>query len=167
MTSSVGSCVGSQIFTCNLGNIASGSSVTVSIKILQTTAGTGSTTVQVIASESDSTLDNNRSVSTVTVTGGNYSLEPAIASIAPAVIASGASDTTLTVKGANFSDAATVMLDGTPLVTSFIDAETLSALIPSNNLSQMGWAAITVKKPCTSRRNLDGTPAHGILDARP
>jgi hypothetical protein len=145
--SSVGFCAGTQIFTCNLGDIASGSSVTVSIKILQTTAGTGSTTVQVSASESDPTINNNQSVSTLTVTGGNYSLEPAIASVAPAIIASGASDTTITVKGASFSEAATVMLDGSPLVTSFVDAETLNASVPSNNLSQMGWAAITVKNP--------------------
>ena len=83
----------------------------------------------------------------MTVTGSAYSLVPSVASISPSAIQTGAPDTTITVTGANFVSGSTVSLDSTALNTNFISSTQLTATVPTANLANMGWGAITVSNP--------------------
>jgi hypothetical protein len=146
-TPSTGSCSTSNGIICNLAGLASGANATVSIVVVQTAAGNGTVTAQVSGSENDPATSNNQGSATVTVTGSAYSLVPSLASITPSAIQTGAADTTITVTGANFVSGATVSLDGTALNTTFTSSTQLTATVPSANLANMGWGAITVSNP--------------------
>jgi uncharacterized repeat protein (TIGR01451 family) len=145
--SATGSCAISNGVVCNLAGLASGANATLSIVVVQTAAGNGTVTAQVSGSENDPTASNNQGSATVTVTGSAYSLVPSIASISPSAIQTGASDTTITVTGANFVSGSTVNLDGTALNTNFTSSTQLTATVPTANLANMGWGAITVSNP--------------------
>jgi hypothetical protein len=115
--------------------------------VTQTAAGNGTVTAQVSGSENDPVAGNNQGSATVTVTGSAYSLVPSLASISPSAIQTGAPDTTITVTGANFVNGSTVNLDGTALSTNFTSSTQLTATVPTANLANMGWGAITVSNP--------------------
>jgi hypothetical protein len=146
-TPSTGSCSTSNGVVCNLAGLASGANATISMVVVQTATGNGTVTAQVSGSENDPTAGNNQGSATVTVTGSAYSLVPSVASISPSAIQTGAPDTTITVTGANFVNGSTVNLDGTALNTSFTSSTQLTATVPTANLANMGWGAITVSNP--------------------
>ena len=146
-TPSTGSCSTSNGVVCNLAGLASGASATISMVVVQTAAGNGSVTAQISGSENDPAVGNNQGTATVTVTGSAYSLVPSVASISPSAIQTGASDTTITVTGANFVNGSTVNLDGTALNTNFASSTLLTATVPTADLVNMGWGAITVSNP--------------------
>ena len=146
-TSSTGSCSTSNGVVCNLAGLASGANATISIVVVQTTAGNGTVTVQVSGSENDPAAGNNQGSATVTVTGSAYSLVPSVGAVSPSAIQTGAADTTITVTGANFVNGSTVNLDGTALNTKFASSTQLTATVPTANLANMGWGAITVSNP--------------------
>jgi trimeric autotransporter adhesin len=146
-TPSTGSCSISNGVVCNLGDLASGANSTVSIVVVQTAAGNGTVTAQVSGSENDPAAGNNQGSATVAVTGLPYSLVPSVVSISPSAIQTGAPDTTITVTGANFVSGSTVNLDGTALNTNFTSSTQLTATIPTANLANMGWGAVTVSNP--------------------
>jgi trimeric autotransporter adhesin len=146
-TSSTGSCSTPNGVVCNLAGLASGANATLSIVVVQTAAGNGTVTAQVSGSENDPVASNNQSSATVTVTGAAYSLAPSVASISPSAIQTGSPNTTITVTGANFVTGTTVNLDGATLNTSFISSTQLTAIVPTANLANMGWGAITVSNP--------------------
>ena len=146
-TSSTGSCSTSNGVVCNLAGLASGANATISIVVVQTAAGNGTVTAQVSGSENDPAASNNQASATVTVTGSAYSLVPSVASISPSAIQTGAPDTTITVSGANFIGGSTVNLDGATLNTNFISSTQLTATVPTANLANMGWGAVTVFNP--------------------
>jgi hypothetical protein len=146
-TPSTGSCSTSNGIVCNLAGLASGANATISIVVVQTVAGNGTVTAQVSGSENDPAAGNNQGSATVTVTGSTYSLVPSVASISPSAIQTGAPDTTITVTGANFVNGSTVNLDGAALNTNFASSTQLTATVPTANLANMGWGAITVSNP--------------------
>ena len=146
VTSSTGSC-SSTPTVCDLGTLANGASATVTFNVLQTTAGSSAMTVQISGSETDPVGANNQATASATITGSAYNLTPSLATVSPAAIASGSSDTVITLNGAGFSSASAVMLNGSPLNTSYLSATQLTAIVPAANLSSLGWAAITVSNP--------------------
>jgi hypothetical protein len=145
--SAAGLCSISPGVTCNLGGLASGAKATVTIVMMQTTAGSATTTVQVSGSETDPVLSNNQATSTLTITGDAYSIAPSLISILPSAIQSGSGDTVITVTGSGFNSGSTVELGGSALVTGFTSSSTLTATVPADTLASMGWAPITVSTP--------------------
>jgi len=68
------------------------------------------------------------------------------ASVKPTLVSVGQSFT-LTVTGSNFVNGATVRFNGTPLVTTFVSATTLTAQVPGTLDQTVGTAKITVVDP--------------------
>ena len=155
---SAGVCSMTGLVLCNLGGLANGAKVTAVFKVLQTTAGNATMTVQVSASENDPVASNNQAVSTLSISGPEYSLAPTLSAISPAAIASGSSDTVITVSGTNFNSGSKVFLNGAALSTSFVSGSELTATVPAGALASLGWAPITVNTPA---------PGGGISPALP
>jgi len=64
--------------------------------------------------------------------------------LVPAAVAPGSSGLTLRVSGAGFVTGATVDFNGTPLTTTFVDSEHLSALLPATDVATAKTASVTV-----------------------
>lgn len=144
-TSSVGAC--SSASGCTLGSLASGASATITVEVLQTTAGTGSLSAYVQGSTTDPSGSNNTAASSIAVTGDTYNLAPTLLSISPTAIKAGSQDTTLTVTGTNFAPGSQVMLGSTALTTKFVSATQVTATVPSANLTSMGWSPVAIATP--------------------
>ncbi|NUQ27934.1 MAG: hypothetical protein HOQ35_05410 [Acidobacteriaceae bacterium] len=155
--STAGTCSTSNGITCSLGSMASGSTVTVTFTVLQTTAGSSTMAVQV-SGNTDPDSTNNTATATATITGNDYNVAPVLSSISPAAIQTGTADTKLTVNGAGFSSGSTVMLGSTALATTFVSSSQLTATVPASNFASMGWAPVTVSTPA---------PGGGISSALP
>ena len=155
-SSSSGSC--QSLTGCNLGTLAANASATITVKVLQTTAGTGTLYETVLASSTDPDASNNTATSSVVVTGNTYNLVPALTSISPNAVKTGSSDTTITVTGSNFASGSQVMLGTTALSTKFVSGTQLTATVPSANLTSMGWSAVSVSTP---------TPGGGSSNSMP
>jgi trimeric autotransporter adhesin len=158
VTPAQGSCSATSIITCDLGSIASGSSVTVAIVVQQVTPGSAVLTAQVAGSETDNSLTNNQATSTITITGNTYNVVPTISSISPSAIQAGATDTVITVNGTGFNSATTVLLNGTSLSTSVNNNSQLTAAVPAANLTTLGWAAISISNPAPGGGTSASTP---------
>lgn len=156
-TPSSGSCATSTA-GCSLGSIANGASVTITVTMLQTTAGTASLSAFVSGSTTDNTSTNNAASASLNVTGADYYLVPALTSVSPNAIKSGSSDTAITVTGLNFNANSVVMLGTTALNTTFTSSTQISAMVPAAQLTSMGWSAITVSTPA---------PGGGVSNAVP
>jgi uncharacterized protein (TIGR03437 family) len=72
---------------------------------------------------------------------------PTLSGIVPNTVAAGGQDLTITVNGSNFLTASAVNANSTPVATTFVNATTLSALIPAKMLANPGTVAITVTNP--------------------
>lgn len=148
VTTDTGSCSAGNGITCSLGSMANSATATVVFTILQTTAGTSTLAAQVTGSTADAVATNNAASSTVTITGADYSVAPALTAIAPAAIQTGTpTDTTVTVTGTGFSSTSTVMLGSTALATTFVSATQLKATVPASSATAMGWSPLTVATP--------------------
>ena len=157
-TSTLGTCSIVGGISCPIGSMASGATATVTLTVLQTTAGTSTVSVQVAGSATDANAANNSATASATITGAAYNVAPVLTSISPAAIVTGSPDTTLTVMGAGFTSASTVMLGATALTTSFATATQLTATVPAASIVQMGWAPVTVSTPTPG----SGGPGGGV-----
>ena len=146
-TSSAGTCSGTTVLLCHSGSLPANTSTTITLQILQATAGSASLSMYVSASEPDPVSSNNHASSTLTITGDDYNLVPKISAILPTSVASGSSDTTITVTGTGFNQDSTVMLNGNSLPTTYASATQLSATVPAASIASLGWAAISVSNP--------------------
>jgi uncharacterized protein (TIGR03437 family) len=81
----------------------------------------------------------------LTVTQGQPA--PTLSAVLPSTIAAGGPDLTLTVNGTNFIAASVVQVNGKPVATTFVNATTLTAVIPAASLQSAGTLAITVANP--------------------
>jgi hypothetical protein len=70
---------------------------------------------------------------------------PAISSISPAFVNAGSSDFTLTVNGSGFDSGSTVYWGSTALVTQFVSAKQLTAMVPAACVASTGVFAILVQ----------------------
>ena len=96
-TPSQGSCRGTSTVACNLGNLATGASTTVSILVSvdSTTTGTITNTASVAGNETDPVTTNNTSTTTTTVQPAPD--QPTTLSIADAAVDEGAGNAVLTI----------------------------------------------------------------------
>jgi len=67
--------------------------------------------------------------------------------LTPTAVSPGASAFTLSVSGTGFVSAATIDFNGTPLTTTFVDTEHLTATVPATSVASAGTATITVVNP--------------------
>jgi trimeric autotransporter adhesin len=146
-TSSSGTCAGPGPVSCDLGGLSSNGTAIVTIVVQQLSPGSATMTVQVSASENDPVPANNQASSTQTITGGDFSASPTLTSISPQTIASGSTATNLTVTGTGFNSSSTVLLNGSPLSTTFNNSTTLTAVVLPANVASLGWASISVVTP--------------------
>lgn len=80
--------------------------------------------------------------------------------LSPAAVSPGAADFTLTVNGTGFISGATVQFNATPLTTTFVSGEKLTATVPASDVASAGTASITVVNPAPGggRSNLIPLP---------
>ena len=72
---------------------------------------------------------------------------PVLASISPNSIAAGSANTTLTVAGTGFAHQSTILLNGVPLVTTYVSATQLTAQAAAAQLAAGGIFPATVTTP--------------------
>lgn len=142
-----GYCSTSTMLACNLGTLASGASVKITVVVKPNLAGRLDLSLQAIANEADPNQANNSATISLTIATSNYEPTPVLNAIAPDGAQVGATDTTVTVTGANFSADSTVLWNGTPLPTTFVSTAELAATISASQLSTFGWAPIAVSSP--------------------
>jgi hypothetical protein len=141
---SQGTCAVGQVVRCDLGQMISAGSGTVSVTVIPVVAGTLTSTALVKSSLPDPKPSNNRAKSVTSVTGPRYNLTPILSSISPqsALLRSGAF--TLTVGGSNFAPSSTVSWNGTSLPTTFVNSGQLSAAIAANLITKVDSPQIAV-----------------------
>ena len=147
ITPSAGTCSMTGVPTCNLGTLANGASVSVTLQVTELTSGGGTLTVRADSSENDPNVSNNQASVALTITGNAVNPPPTMASISPATVLAGSSDTVITVNGANFVAGTTVRLDGSALPTTLVSANQLSAIVPAPSIASLGWHAVAVSTP--------------------
>jgi hypothetical protein len=147
VATSAGSCGSGASFACDLGNLANGAVVTVTVSATPTTSGTFTGTAVVSSASVDPNLANNQSTTSSVVTGSLYSPVPSITGISPNFVQAGATDFILTVNGAGFNSTSAVNLGTTALTTTYVNANQLTATVPAAQFANYGWAAITVSNP--------------------
>ena len=67
--------------------------------------------------------------------------------LVPTAVSPGGPGLTLSVSGTGFVSSATVDFNGSPLTTTFVDSEHLSALVPAANVATAETASVTVVNP--------------------
>ena len=67
--------------------------------------------------------------------------------LVPTAVSPGASGFTLSVSGTGFVSGAAIDLNRTPLGTTFVDSEHLTAMVPAADVASAGTAAVTVVNP--------------------
>ena len=72
---------------------------------------------------------------------------PTVTTLSPASIAAGGPNFTLTVNGSNFVSGATVLFNGLPRVTTFVNAGQLTAAILASDIPFVGTATVVVTNP--------------------
>ena len=166
VTPSQGTCGTGTTFACDLGQVANGSSVTVTVSATPTTSGTLAGVANVTSVSYDPTTTNNQATSSTTVTGTVYSPAPTLASISPALVQAGSPDFTLAVNGAGFNASSVVSLNGTALTTSYVNPTQLTAEVDATMIANYGWAAVTVSNPSPGGGTSQVTPLtiYDVLD---
>jgi hypothetical protein len=147
VTPSEGTCGTGITFSCDLGNLASGSSATVTVIATPTTSGTIAGSASATSVSYDPTLTNNQATTSTTVTGSFYATVPSVSAISPPLVQAGSGTFTLTVTGNGFNSASTVNLNGTALSTEYVSATELTAVVNASAIANYGWAAVTVTNP--------------------
>ena len=147
---------------CSFGTLTNGSTATVTIHVLQTSAGTATLNAQVSGSTADNVTSNNSGAASVTVTGGNYNLAPTLSSVTPAAIRAGSADTTITVVGTNFTAGSTVLLGSTVLNTSYTSATQPHCYGPCGKCEQP-WVFVYLRgRSVAGRGNIELGATDGV-----
>jgi hypothetical protein len=72
---------------------------------------------------------------------------PNATSLSPASVAAGGAAFTLTVNGTGFATTSVVTLNGSPLPTTFVSGDQLTAAVPASAISAFGTAQIVITSP--------------------
>ena len=158
VTTSQGSCSGTSIIYCDLGSITTGSSVTVTISITPTTAGSLTLTSIGSTISYDPVSTNNQSSASVTATGSAFYAPPVVTQLSPVAVQAGSTSFTLTVDGEGFGSGSTVMWNGTQLPTTFLNSGQLTATVDSSLIQQLGWSSVSVSTPAPGGGQSSGLP---------
>ncbi len=81
------------------------------------------------------------------VSCGGCPATPSITSISPSSASAGAAGFSLTVNGGDFSNNAVVVWNGSPLATSFVNSNQLTAAISATQIAQPDTAKVYVYNP--------------------
>ena len=147
ISTSQGSCSGTGVSYCDLGSIPAGSSVTVTVTVTPTVSGMLEATGTVSSISYDPVSTNNQSSGSTTVTGSSFNAPPVVTQLSPALIQAGSGTFTLTVDGEGFTSASTVLWNGTALPTTLLSGGQLTVTVGAANVSQLGWALVSVSTP--------------------
>lgn len=173
VTPSQGSCTTAVTFSCDLGSLAAGASVTVTVNTTPTASGTLAATASVSSANFDPTSTNNQATASTTVTGSLYGAAPSASSITPNLVQAGSAAFTLTVNGTGFNTGSTVNFGGAALTTTYVSSTQVTAAVPASAIVNYGWAPVTVSNPSPGGGassvvpltiyNLVNVPANSIL----
>lgn len=144
ITPSHGTCGTGTAFTCDLGQIANGASVTVTVSATPTNAGALAGIANLTSVSYDPTTTNNQATTSTTVTGSAYSMAPVLTSISPELVQAGSTGFTLTVNGSGFNSTSVVNLGNAALTTSYVSSTQLTAEVDATSIANYGWAPVTV-----------------------
>jgi trimeric autotransporter adhesin len=158
VTSSQGNCTAASTIQCNLGTMSSGASATVSLTLKAMTAGMATVTTIVAADQNDAAGGNNTSSASVTLTGNDYAAVPLVTTLSPNAAMAGSTDVNVTVTGTNFVTNSTVYLDSTPLNTTYGSATQLTAILPTSQLTTLGWSGLSVVNPAPGGGSSNALP---------
>jgi hypothetical protein len=159
-TSSQGTCSGGGVLYCDLGTIANGSAVTVTISITPTAAGSLTMTGSASSISFDPVSSNNQANASTTVTGDAFNAAPGVTQLSPSLIQAGSSTTTLTVDGTGFTSGSSVLWNGQALPTTFVSSGQMTATVDSSLINQLGWAQISVTTPAPGGGQSAALPLH-------
>jgi sugar lactone lactonase YvrE len=144
VTASQGSCSTGYSPTCDVGNLANGSSATLTVNAVPTTASTLSASAVVNSASYDPASTNNQAVASTMVTGSFYAMAPALTSISPNLVQAGSGTFTLTVNGSGFNSASTVNINGSAQTTTYLTPTQITASVDASLIQNLGWAPVTV-----------------------
>lgn len=144
---SAGTCGAGSEAVCNLGNLASGSTATVTLNLTPTTSGTIESTATVSSVSYDPTSSNNQATASTIISGGLYSAKPVLTGISPNIVQAGSGAVTLTVTGTGFNASSTVKVNGTALATTYVSSSELTANVTPSLVANYGWEPVTVSNP--------------------
>ncbi len=144
ITPSQGTCGSSNAFLCDFGGLANGASVTVTVNVTPTIAGTFPVSATLNSVSFDPTSTNNQASASTVVTGSIYAMVPAVSSISPNLVPAGSGAFTLTVNGSGFNANSTVNIGETAMPTTFVNSTQLTTDVSANILANYGWAPVTV-----------------------
>jgi hypothetical protein len=77
----------------------------------------------------------------------NHAIPRIVQPLIPTTVAPGSANLTLTVSGTGFISTSVVNWNGTPLVTTFVSSDKLTAIVPSADLAVANTGRITVSSP--------------------
>lgn len=147
MQASQGYCSGTGDFYCDLGNIASGGSATVTIGVTPMAATTLQLTASVESVSYDPVSSNDQSTANTTTTGAAYNAPPQVTQLAPSVMQAGSGSFILAVDGDGFTVGSSVLWNGQALPTTFLSSGQLTASVDSSLIAGLGWASVAVSTP--------------------
>ena len=88
------------------------------------------------------------------VSCGGCPAKPSITSISPSSASAGAAGFSLTVNGGDFSSNAVVVWNGSPLTTSFVNSNQLTAVISATQIAQPDTALVYAYNPTGGTQTL-------------
>ncbi len=147
VSTSQGACGTGAQFVCDLGNLATGASATVTVQTTPRSEGTFAGVAYISSISYDPKTSNNRSTTSTTVTGNLYNPPPTISAISPNLVQAGSAEFTLTVTGGGFNANSVVHLGSAALTTTMVSATQLTATVPAAEIGKYGWAQISVSNP--------------------
>ncbi len=93
------------------------------------------------------TVANPGTLPSVVVTFAVNNPVPQESLLSPPSVAAGSAALTLAVTGSNFNASSSVLVNGTPVTTSYVSATQLQATVPASDLSSSGTLNVSVKNP--------------------
>ncbi len=143
-TTTKGTCANaSGTVTCNIGSLASGATVNITINALITTSTAGNqiTAVSVTGGQTDPNLANNSASLTV----GVVIPFPGISSFNPGYVLTGSPNSTITVTGSGFYPGSVVSFNNVNIANvTFVNSTTLNMVVPASLLTTYGTFPVTV-----------------------
>jgi hypothetical protein len=153
LPSSVTAGAGAQILTINGTNFLSGSTVTFN-SVTHTVAYVSATQLTIQLSVIDQAVGGNYPVVVTNPApgggasnSGNFTVNnptPQIASLSPATLATGSPATVITVSGTNFVATSQILLNGSPMATTYVSSSELTAAIPASILASGSSVSVAV-----------------------
>jgi hypothetical protein len=93
-------------------------------------------------------------LSLILVSCGGCPAAPSVSSISPSSATAGAAGFSLTVNGGNFSSNAIVAWNGSPLTTSFVNSNQLTAAVSATQIAQPDTAVVYVYNPASGTQTV-------------